>query len=832
MRRFWESRGSARRRNYGKPLTRKPATDLIQDILSPLPGSSMGPLKWETGGTMTDHSAPGGRCRRSIAAGLLLVAALGLCSGQTAAAGAEAIEVQGNRRIDAETVRSYFHPASDGRFDEAARDAALKALLATGLFNNVTIQRAGDRLVVHLTEAPVLDRVAFEGNKKIKDKDLEAIVESKPRGTLQRAVVQSDVGRIMEAYRHAGRDDVGVVPQIIDRGSDRVDLVYVVTEGAKTTVRQINFEGNRAFGKRQLAAVIKTSATNMLSFLTGGDDYDPDRIAADREQLRLYYRSKGYADASVTSAKAEYDPALHGYTLTFSIDEGELYHFGDVSIVGNVPGLDTEKLRPLLVARSGTVFNGNALDKTDEVLAIELSKLGFPFAQAVPRTTRDATAKRINVAFTIDQGPRTYVERIDIHGNTRTRGYVIRREFDIAEGDAYNKALIDRAERRLKNLNYFKTVKITRLPGSAPDRVVLDVEVADQSTGEFTISGGYSTTDGLLAEVKVGDRNFLGGGQAVSASVTYGQYARGIDLSASEPYFLGTRVSAGIELYGKQNISSPYQSYGSDIYGATMQLGTPLTEQLGVQYRYSIYNQNITLDPATLTALPSLPIQQAALAGPQWVSSIGDTVTYSTLDNNKSPTSGFNSQLKQDLAGLGGDVKFMRTTEDLRYYQPINDDVVSLVRAQGGYITGWGGQQVPLINSFFGGPTMVRGFAPYGFGPRDLTPGTTMDNVGGTMYWASTLELQSAIPGVPQEYGLRASAFVDAGSVFNYGGPTVFPGSAQSLQVANSNTIRSSVGMGLTWASPFGALTVNYAVPLTKAAYDVVQPLNITAGGF
>jgi outer membrane protein insertion porin family len=336
----------------------------------------------------------------------------------------------------------------------------------------------------------------------------------------------------------------------------------------------------------------------------------------------------------------------------------------------------------------------------------------------------------------------------------------------------------------------------------------------------------------LLAEVKVGDRNFLGGGQAVSASVTYGQYARGIDLSASEPYFLGTRVSAGIELYGRQNISSPYQSYGSDIYGATLQVGTPLTEQLGVQYRYSIYNQNITLDPATLTALPSLPIQQAALAGPQWVSSIGDTVTYSTLDNNKTPTSGFNSQLKQDLAGLGGDVKFLRTTEDMRYYQPINDDVVSLVRAQGGYITGWGGQQVPLINSFFGGPTMVRGFAPNGFGPRDLTPGTTMDNVGGTMYWASTLELQSAIPGVPQEYGLRASAFVDAGSVFNYGGPTVFPGSAQSLQVANSNTIRSSVGVGLTWASPFGALTVNYAVPLTKAAYDVVQPLNFTAGGF
>jgi outer membrane protein insertion porin family len=744
----------------------------------------------------------------------------------------DAVAVEGNRRIDTDTVRSYFHAAPDGRFDEAARDAGLKALLATGLFDKVTIELKGERLVVHLTEAPVLDRVAFEGNKKIKDKELAAVVESKPRGALQRAAVQADVGRIMEAYRHAGRDDVGVVPQIIDRGNDRVDLVYEVTEGKKTTVQQINFVGNKVFGKRQLAAVIKTSATNVLSFMTGGDDYDPDRIAADREQLRSYYRSKGYADASVTSASAEYDPAAHGFALTFSIDEGPLYHFGDINIVCNVPGLDGEKLRPLLVTRSGAVFNGNALDKTNEILATELAKLGYPFAQALTRTTRDAAAQRIGVAYTIEQGPRTYVERIEIHGDIRTRGYVIRREFDIAEGDAYNKTLIDRAERRLKNLNYFKTVKISTRPSSMPDRVVLDVDVVEQSTGDFMVSGGYSTTDGLLAEVKVGERNFLGTGKTLNASVTYGQYARGIDLSASEPYFLGTRISAGIELYGRQNTSSPYQSYGSDIYGATMQFGTPLTEQLGMQYRYAIYNQNITLNPAALTAAPSLPIRQAAAAGPAWVSAVGDTATYNTLDNAKSPTSGINAQLKQDLAGLGGDVKFLRTTADVRYYHAINDDVVGLVRAQGGYVTGWGGQQVPLLNSFFGGPSMVRGFAPNGIGPRDLTPGTTMDNVGGSMYWATTAELQSNIPGVPREYGLKATAFVDAGSVFRYSGPTTFPGSSQSLQLANTNVLRSSVGAGLSWASPFGPLTVDYAVPLTKAAYDVVQPLHFGAGGF
>jgi len=780
---------------------------------------------------------------RSSAARALLIAALALSSAPALAAetttpgrevdakAREAIAVEGNRRVDAETVRSYFHAGADGRFDGAACDAALKELLSTGLFDQLTIERAGAGLVVRLHEAPVLDRVAFEGNKKIKDSELAAAVESKPRGTLQRAVVQSDVGRIMEAYRHVGRDDVGVKPEIIDRGNDRIDLVYVVTEGARTPVRQINFVGNKAFGKRQLAAVIKTSATRPWSFLTGGDVYDPDLVAADREQLRIYYRSKGYADASVPSAVAEYDPATKGFTLNFTIDEGALYRFGDIDVVCHVEGLDGEKLRRLLLVRRGGIFDGTALDKTNDVISIELARLGYPFAHVAPRATRDAGAKRIDVALEIEQGARTYVERIDIHGNSRTRGYVIRREFDIAEGDAYNKGLIDRAERRLKNLNYFKTVKITAKPGSVPDRVILDVEVVDQQTGDFNIAGGYSTVDGFLAEVKLGDSNFMGTGVALKSAFSYGQYSRGVDLSATDPYFFG-RVSAGVELFAKQTDSNSYQSYGSETYGAMMLIGTPLTEQLGMQWRYSISRQTVTLDPASLAASPSLAIQQAALAGPQWVSAVGTTATYSTLDNNKAPTSGINSQLRQDLAGLGGDVRFLRTSEDLRYYHQVTADVVALARGQGGYVTGWGGKQVPLIDSFFGGPTMVRGFSPNGFGPRDLTPGTTMDNVGGSMYWATTAELQSNIPGAPNEYGLKAIAFVDAGSVFRYSGPTTFPGSTQSLQLANANLVRSSVGAGLTWASPFGALTVNYAVPLTKASYDVVQPLGFSASPF
>ena len=770
--------------------------------------------------------------RPCTALGLLLGLILSATLSATASAGDATIVVEGNKRVDSATIRSYFKTAADGRFDEAARDAGLKALIGTRLFDKVSVDRTSEGLIVHLHEAPVLDKVVFEGNKRVKDTDLTPVIESKPRGSLQRAVVQSDVNHIVDAYKHLGRDDVSVKPVVIDRGNDRVDLVFEVTEGAKTPVKQINFIGNTAFGKRQLSAVIKTSATNMLSFLTGGDVYDPDAVNADRELLRTYYRNKGYADANVPSANAEYDPGTKGFTLTYTIDEGPLYHFGDITIDSHVEGIDPDKLRRLLTMQSGALFDGAALDKNNDKISAELAKLGYPFARVQSRTTRETATRRIGVAFAVDQGPRAYVERIDIHGNTRTRSYVIRREFDIGEGDAFNKGLIDRAERRLKNLDYFKTVKITAKPGSTPDHVILDVELQEKDTGDFSVAGGYSTTDGWLAELKLGDRNFAGTGVALTSSFSYGEYARGFDVSATDPGFFGNRASAGIDLSAKETDSSPYQSYGTVNYGATMLVGTPISEQLGMQFRYSISRQEVTLDPASLAAPPSIVVQQAAATGPQWVSAVGDTATYSTLDNPKAPTEGFSSQLRQDLAGLGGDVRFLRTTEDFKYYHALNDDVVALARAQGGYITGWGGSQVPLIDNFFGGPQMVRGFAPNGFGPRDLTPGTTMDNVGGSMYWATTAELQSNIPGVPAEYGLKAIAFVDAGSVFRYSGPTTFPGSTQSLQLANSNVLRSSVGAGLTWASPFGPLNVSYAVPITKASYDVTQPLGFSASPF
>jgi outer membrane protein insertion porin family len=751
------------------------------------------------------------------------------------------IVVEGNRRVEADTVRSYFHPVPGERLDAAKIDAGLKALYATGLFQDVRIREAGGRLVVTVVEAAVINKVAFEGNKRVKDEQLTAEIQSKPRAPYSRTTVHADVERIIDVYRRAGRYDARVDPKVIELPNNRIDLVFEIKDGARTSVREINFVGNHAFSARQLREAIKTTTTNILSFLKSTDAYDPDRVEADRDLLRRFYLKQGYADARVISAVAEFDPAKHGFVITFTVDEGDLYHFGAVDVQSNVRDVDAAALRGRLKTHAGDKYNAEAIEKTTEELAIEVSKRGYAFAQVHPRPDRDNAARLINLVYVLEEGPRAYIERINIRGNTKTRDWVIRREFDIAEGDAFNKVLLDRAERRLKGLGYFKTVKITNESGSVPDRVVVNVDVEDQQTGEFTISGGYSTVEGPLAEVSVVERNLMGTGRVVKASVTYGEYVKAVDVGFVEPYFLGSRASAGVDVFGKQTIANSYQSYGTDTYGASFSVGLPVTEQIGTQWRYSLYNQDLTLAPYLAPCSPSnpppcgqasLPVQQAALNGPAWVSTVGNTVAYDSRDNKKNPKSGIYTEIKQDVAGIGGDEKFIRTTGDVRYYHEVAPDIVAMGRVQGGFAAGWDGQQVPLMNSFFGGPQMVRGFAPNGFGPRDLTSGSTMDNVGGTRYFVSTAEVQSPIPTLPSEFGLKLAVFADAGSVWGYGGPVYFPSFGKSIQLADSTFVRSSVGAGLVWDSPLGPLRVDYAFPLTKTSYDVLQPLHFGYGGF
>jgi outer membrane protein insertion porin family len=772
----------------------------------------------------------------AIFAGLLVAAA---CGGNVAAGGADqdpAITVIGNRHIGADMIRSFFHAGPDGHYDAATRDAALKTLYATGLFADVKISHDGNRILVIVAENPTIGVVAFEGNKKLKDDDLKKQLESKPGGPLSRETVQGDVVHILDFYRQRSYFNTQVVPKTIeakpnDRGG-RVNLVFEIKEGEKLGVKDIAFTGNNAFSQTKLRGVVKTGITNVLSFALNNDIYDSDRIENDKDLLRHFYLARGYADVRVAST-ARYEADKKGVVVTFKVDEGLQYRFGKVDIDSRLRAVDGAALRNNLRTRNGDIYDADAVGKSVEDLAMALARNGELFASVTPRSERRADRRLIDVSYRIEQGKRLYVERIQISGNRKTRDEVIRREFDIGEGDAYNRALIDRGERHLKALGYFKTVKITTTPGSAPDRVVLDVAVEEQQTGNFFISGGYSTSDGVLGQVTISDTNFLGTGDIAKASFMYGQYARGFDVALTDPWFLGQRLAVGGELFGRQTFANSNQAFNTSLYGAKFTAGTPINDNLGVTWNYSIYNQGISLDPAA--GMVSLPIQQAAAAGAYWVSSIGNGVTYNTLDDNKDPTKGVWARTNNEFAGVGGAAKFARTTEDVRVYQPIAGDLVGVVHAQGGYVTPWGGQQLPLLSGFFGGPQLVRGFAPNGFGPRDITPGTTMDNLGGNVYWTTSAELQAPAPFVPPDAQLKMALFADTGSLWATNASTV-PGLATSLspaqQIANSRALRASVGASLIWDSMFGPIRVDYAYPIAKQSYDVTQRFQFHAGAF
>jgi outer membrane protein insertion porin family len=663
--------------------------------------------------------------------------------------------------------------------------------------------------------------------------------------------VQSDTQRLIEQYRRNGRFNVQVVPKIIELPNNRVDLVFEITEGKKTGVKTIRFVGNKAYSDFRLKDIIKTTETNFLSFLKSSDVYDPDRIEADRDLLRRFYLKHGFADVRITSATSEFDPQASAFVVTFTIEEGDQYRFGAVDIQSNVRAVDAASLMDKLKARAGNVYNAEAVEKSVEEIAIAVARRGYPFAVVRPRGDRDFENRRINVAFIVEEGQRAYIERIQIRGNTRTRDYVIRREFDIAEGDAYNRALIDRAERRLKNLGYFKSVKITNEPGTSPDRIVVNVEVEEQSTGEFSISGGYSTSDGWLAEVSIGERNLLGRGQAARAAVQYGQRAKGFELSFVEPYFLDYRIAMGLDLFHKETQNQQYQSYDSTTTGGAIRFGFELREDLALQLRYSVAQQEITLQDgynscystvpwipgvtngpnsscSAVSVVPSLPVRLSFNQGAQLTSLVGYSLIYNTLDNNKNPTAGIRAELKQELAGLGGDVNFFRTSGDVRLYQEIIPDYIGLLRVQAGNIQAWGGSNLRFNDQFQGGPNYVRGFRQNGFGPRDLTSYTTHDAIGGTTFWAASAELQIPLYFVPKDVGIRAAIFADAGSVFNYKGPVSVPG--ETMIFADSKLVRTSIGAGLVWDSPFGPLRFDYAIPLTKESYDIVQEFRFGGG--
>ncbi len=799
---------------------------------------------------------------------------------------AQNIVVRGAQRVDAETIRGYFSGTDQARVNQGVKD-----LYATGLFSDVKARREGSGVVVSVVENNVINRVAFEGNSKLKSDVLAQELQSKSRGAYSPATVQADIERIKEIYRRGGRAAAGVTSRLVDLPNGRVDVVFTINEGDKTGVKSIDFQGNQAFGSYRLRNLMQTTEMNMFSFFKNTDVYDPDKIAADQEAIRRFYLKNGYADFRIVGSDVRYDEAQKGYYIVITVDEGQQYKVGKVAVDARLRDIDPAALQNAVKLGAGETYNGDLVEKSVESVSREVARRGYAFAQVRPRGDRDPSTGLINLSFVVEEGPRVYIERIIVSGNTRTRDYVIRREFDLGEGDAYNRALVDRAERRLNNLGFFKKVKISNAPGSSPDRVVVVVDVEDQPTGSFGISGGYSTMDGFIAEVSVTESNFLGRGQYARAAATIGQHTRGIDLSFTEPYLNDTRISGSVNLFSKQTDASKYALYKNWVTGGTLALGVPLTDEITISPRYSAYMSRVSVPntkdqpyddcanpiigttPGTAGSPypnPAAPSQspftcvtngEASLAirevlGSRFTSSIGYSLNYNSLDNNKSPTQGIFAELRQDVAGAGGNARFVRSSTDVRYYHPIMDDVVGILRGQAGNVFAYGNDRLRLTDNFNLGPSLVRGFAPGGIGPRDLF---TNAGLGGTTYVGASAEVQFPIFGLPKELGLRGALFADVGTLFGYKGRTNFgavpfpgcgptyngngtaisasnpaggyaitPGSC--INLVDSKAIRSSVGASLLWSSPLGPIRFDYAFALSKGANDVTQAFRFSGG--
>jgi outer membrane protein insertion porin family len=740
------------------------------------------------------------------------------------------IDVSGNERVDSETIRNYIGIRPGVSFGSSAIDDAVKRLFATGLFSEVQINQRGSTLVVVVAEYQIVNQVIFQGNRKLKDAQLAGAVQLQPRSSFSDSAMQADVEAIKAAYSGIGRDDARVTAYTQKLDGNRVNVIFEVTEGGRTKITSINFVGNNGFSDGRLQDVITTKKSNFLSFLSRKDVFDEAQLRVDEELLRRFYYDRGYADFQIVSSYAELDETENEYTITFTVDEGDRYTFGDISIDSTITGVDTQGLDRLVETRRGDVYSASDVEDTIIAITEKLAGQGYAFAEVTPRGDRDFANRTISVLYTIDQGQRAYIERIEVRGNTRTRDYVIRREFDISEGDAFNQVLVQRARKRLEELDFFESVNISTAPGSAPDQVILIVDVVDKSTGEFSIGAGYATgsapTSGFILEGGITERNFLGRGQAIRLAVSGGRSARDYTISFTEPYFLGRRISAGFDIYRQ---TRNYTNYNSSVTGGTVRLGLPITERLSTQfaYNYSVerYTYTSTCD-ANGDGLPdagctiAAPIA-AAIAGtapnsnPWTKSSISGSLIYSSIDNLQDPRNGLHAAMTLEYAGIFGNANFLKLSARANYYKTLSEelDLVGLIVLGAGHVQALG-TPLRVFDYTQSNDRVIRGFAFNGIGPVDTATG---EQLGGTTYFHATAEAQFPLPVLPKSFGMRGAVFVDAATLY---------GNALTTAVGTGMLWRASVGASLIWASPFGPLRVDYAVPVMRAATDRVQNFN------
>ena len=750
-------------------------------------------------------------------------------TGASNAAVVNSIKVEGNTRLSEETIRSYITITPGVPFGSFEQDASIKALFETGLFNDVDLETRGSTLVVIVDENPVINKISFEGNKKVTDQILSSQLRLEERSVYSRAAVQADVQRILEVYRRAGRFKATAEPEIILLPQNRVNLAYTITEGEKTEVARITFIGNRAMSDGRLRDVLRTRETGLLGFLRTTDSFDPDRVNADQELLRRFYFSKGYADFRVISAVADLDRERNVFFITFTIDEGEKYKFSEIDIQTSLSAVDPERLRDVVRTKTGDTYNSLSVEKSIEDLSVAVAGDGYAFSRIRPRVERDFENRTISLTYFIDEGPKVFVERIRIRGNTRTRDYVIRREFDFAEGDAFNRVLLDKAERRLNQLEFFEKVNMLTERGSAPDQVIITVLVEEKSTGDLSFGAGFSTSEGLIGDVSITERNLLGRGHFVRLAAGIGESIKNYELTFREPYFLGRRINAGFTLYSRKLEETDFRQYQDESVGGTLSFILPVRENLNLTTSYQLFNRDLTVPAYLRDGLQSngeVSLGVQASLGKTTSSIAGYALVYDTRDRRKLTRDGYFVVLSQDFAGLGGDVSYIRTEVRADRFQEIfpSHGIVGALKVKGGYIKGIG-EPLRLPDHFFRGGETIRGFESQGYGPRDAVTG---DPLGGRVYAAGSAEVIFPIPIIPKEIGLTGAVFADVGTLYD---PD--PGSTSNIGVtvlgANAS-LRASAGFSILWDSPLGPLRADIGYPLLDEKFDKRQIFRIGGG--
>lgn len=727
------------------------------------------------------------------------------------------IQVHGADRVSANTVKANLAIKPGENFTSADIDESVRRLYATGYFSDVKVAVSGSTLVVTVNESQLLNEVVINGNRKIKDDKLQAVLRSRSQGPYSEATIEADKQAIRDAYAAIGRSDATVTTQTYPLGNGRVNLAFVVDEGDRTKISQINFVGNQAYSNGRLRSVILTKKSNFLSFLTRKDVYSPEKLRADEEALRQFYFNNGYADFRVISSDAVLDEASNEYVVTFTVDEGQRYNFGDVNVESTVEGIDPEELKGLVETKAGKTYRAKDVQDTMSAISQRVAANGYPFARVTPRGNRDLGNGTIAVDYLVDQGERAYVERIEIRGNTRTRDYVIRREFDIGEGDAFNQEVITRAKRRLEALGYFSSVEVTTAPGSEADRVVLVVDVQDQSTGSFGIGAGYETGNdgGFKLEASIEEKNFLGRGQYIRIAAGGGEDSRNYSLNFTEPYFLGYRLAAGFDIFKNEDRSEDY--YRVDSQGFTLRVTAPITEDLSTTFRYNYTKLDYRSSLATNDPRLSTPYWDAVNNGPWVRSSISHSLTFDTIDDRTLPREGIFAQITQEFAGLGGDSDYYKISGKARYFHTLLEDadIIGSLSVSGGHM--WGtGDTVRVYDQFTLSAGELRGFESAGIGPRATSTG---DALGGTTFFTASAEASFPLPAIPRDSGFRGAVFIDAGTL--YGNKVAY---AASDRVRGTDmSLRASVGASIIWASPFGPLRFDYAVPIKKEEFDETQ---------